>query len=93
MKKITLSLVMITIAITVTAQTPQAFKYQAVASDNTGNVLVNQNVTFRFSILEGSASGTVIFLETHETITNEFGLVNLEIGNGEPEIGSLAEID
>ncbi|MBL7104363.1 MAG: hypothetical protein ISS18_08535 [Bacteroidales bacterium] len=93
MKKITLSMVMITIAITVLAQSPQAFKYQAVARDNAGNVLDNQNVTFRFSILQGSASGTVIFLETHEAITNEFGLVNLEIGNGEPEIGSLAEID
>ena len=93
MKKINLTMVMIIIAITVLAQAPQAFKYQAVVRDNAGNVLVNQNVTFRFSILEGSASGTVIFLETHEAITNEFGLVNLEIGTGEPEIGSLAEID
>ena len=93
MKKITLSLVMITIAITVLAQTPQAFKYQAVARDNAGNVLANQNVSFQISILEGSTSGAAVYVETHDTITNEFGLVNLEIGNGTPIIGTFTVID
>ncbi len=93
MKKITLSLVMITIALTVIAQTPQAFKYQAVARDNGGNVLANQNVSFQISILEGSTSGTAVYVETHDTITNEFGLVNLEIGNGVVVSGVFEEVD
>ncbi|MCD4730179.1 MAG: hypothetical protein K8R74_06250, partial [Bacteroidales bacterium] len=93
MKKITLSLVMITIALTVIAQTPQAFKYQAVARDNAGNVIATTNVTFRISILQGSAGGTSVCTETYDATTNEFGLVNLEIGNGEPETGSFSEID
>jgi len=42
------------------AQSPQAFKYQAVARDLTGNVLANQNVSFRISILQTSATGTSV---------------------------------
>ena len=93
MKKITLSLVMITMALIVIAQTPQALKYQAVARDNTGNVLTTTNVTFRISILQGSAGGTSVCTETYDATTNEFGLVNLEIGTGEPETGSFTGID
>jgi len=93
MKKITLSLVMITIAITVLAQAPQAFKYQAVARDNAGSLLVSQDVSFRISILEGSTTGTAVYVETHDTITNEQGLVSLEIGNGEIVTGVFADIN
>jgi len=93
MKKINLTMVMIIIAITVLAQTPQAFKYQAVARDNSGNVLSNQNVSFQISILQGSAGGTSVYAETHIAMTNEFGLVNLEIGNGAVVTGVFADID
>jgi len=65
-------MVMITIAITVLAQAPKAFKYQAVARDNAGNILANQNVSFHISILQGSASGTSVCTETHNTTTNKF---------------------
>jgi hypothetical protein len=78
---------------TVFAQTPASFKYQAVARNSTGTILANQLVGFRISILAGSQTGTSVFRETHETTTNEYGLVNLEIGNGTNFLGSLAEID
>ena len=93
MKKITLSLVMITLFITVLAQTPQAFKYQAVARDNAGNVLANQDVSFQIGLLQGSASGTLVYSETHLVTTNAFGLVNLEIGSGAFVSGVFEEID
>ena len=93
MKKLTLMLVLIAISFSLISQTPQAFKYQAVVRDNAGNVLVTTNVTFRISILQGSAGGILLFSETHNENTNEFGLVNLEIGEGEPETGSFIEID
>ncbi|MCD4746991.1 MAG: Vir protein, partial [Bacteroidales bacterium] len=76
MKKLTLLIIMVT-TVTVFAQTPQAFKYQAVARATTGNVLENQNVSFQISILQGSSTGTAVYVETHNTITNDFGLVNL----------------
>ena len=79
MKKITTILMAIMSAIMLFAQTPQAFKYQALVRDNVGNILEDQNVSFQISILEGSASGTSVYVETHSEMTNEFGLVNLEI--------------
>jgi uncharacterized protein (TIGR02145 family) len=76
------------------AQAPQSFRYQAVARDKSGNVLANQNVSFRISILSGSISGTVVCSETHSGIsTNAYGLIELEIGKGTPLTGDFSSID
>ena len=76
------------------AQAPQAFRYQAVARDNSGNVLANQSVSFRISILSGSVAGAAAYSETHTGLTtNAFGLVELEIGKGTPVTGTFSAID
>lgn len=92
-KLITFFVATFLLGIATIGQTPQAFKYQAVARDTTGNVLANQNVSFQISILQGSVTGTSVYVETHNTITNDFGLVNLEIGNGTPVSGYFTTID
>ena len=75
------------------AQVPQAFKYQAVARDASGNVLANKSVSFRISILGGSTSGSAVYIETHtEKSTNSFGLVDLEIGKGTLLTGAFPTI-
>ena len=79
--------------ITLLSQTPQAFNYQAVARDNNGNVLTNQKVSFRISLLQGSTTGSEIYCETHIDSTNQFGLVNLKIGNGTVLTGDFSTID
>ncbi len=71
---------------------PHAFKYQAVARDASGNPLTNQNVSFRISILQGSATGAAVYQETQTTTTNQFGLSNLEIGMGNVVSGSFDSI-
>jgi len=59
MRIITLTFAAIAFAIAVTfAQSPQAFKYQAIARDNSGNVLANQPISIRVSILSGLPTGT-----------------------------------
>ncbi len=75
------------------AQTPQAFKYQAVVREANGSAIENTIVSLRISILEGSAIGTVIYSETHQVATNEFGLVNLNIGEGSIVTGNFATIN
>jgi hypothetical protein len=75
------------------AQTPAAFSYQAVVRDASGIVQVNQTVSFRITILEGSISGTAVYQETHAVTTNEFGLVTLAIGKGLNISGNIASID
>ena len=94
MKKTILTIIVITL-ITIEsalAQTPQAFKYQAIARDNSGNILINQSVSFRISILQGSISGSSVYTETQTTTTNQFGLANLNIGNGTLVSGNFTTI-
>nr|NQU89347.1 fibrobacter succinogenes major paralogous domain-containing protein [Bacteroidota bacterium] len=85
-------LIALFLSATILAQVPQAFNYQAAVRDNAGNVLINQSVSFRMSILQGSTSGLPVFVETHDTVTNQAGLVNLDIGDGNVEYGDFSGI-
>ena len=74
-------------------QAPQSFNYQAVARDASGLVLGNQAVSFRISLLQGSATGTSAYIETHAVTTNLLGLVNFAIGGGTVVSGNFATIN
>jgi len=50
----------IVVVISVFAQSPHAFKYQAVVRDNTGEITSNQTVSFRISIWNVTARGTIV---------------------------------
>lgn len=65
-----------------TAQSPQKISYQAVVRNAAGKLIQTSGVGLRISILQGSASGTVVYTETHSTTTNVNGLVSVEIGGG-----------
>src|SRR5687768_11650030 len=64
------------------AQTPDLVNYQAIIRDASGMVVANQVVGIKISILQGSATGPAVFSETHAPTTNNYGLVNLQIGSG-----------
>ena len=91
MKKFTATLVIFAVR-SLFAQPPQSFKYQAIARDNAGNLITNQNVSFRIRILQESITGNAVYVETHSALTNQFGLVNLEIGSGNVVSGNFANI-
>jgi hypothetical protein len=74
------------------SQTPEKFKYQAVIRNNAGQVIQDQNVNLKISILEGSVSGSVIYSEEHSSTTNTFGLVSLEVGAGSILSGNFSSI-
>jgi hypothetical protein len=92
MKNLALILFAFLLSVTASAQAPQSFQYQAVARDNSGNVLANKAVSFRISILQSNASGSVKYSETHSKTTNTFGLIDFEIGHGTPVSGSFSGI-
>ncbi|MEA3445442.1 MAG: hypothetical protein U9R19_12040 [Bacteroidota bacterium] len=93
-KKIFSTLTFLTISfVLVFAQAPNAFKYQAVARTNTGALISNQCIGVQVSILQGSTTGTSAYSETHVDTTNNFGLLNIEIGNGTIVSGIFAAID
>lgn len=68
----------------VNAQAPKEISYQGVARGASGAVLASQPIGVEFKIHQGSATGTVVFSETHSTSTNSFGLFNLAIGSANP---------
>ena len=72
------------------AQVPNSFNYQAVVRSASGEIIAEQNVAFKISILQNSETGTPVYVETHQTPTNKFGLVNLKIGKGNVESGSFS---
>ena len=83
----------ITIVFSSFGQAPEAFKYQAVIRDASGVILTNQAVGIQFTIIQGSIGGAAVYTETHASITNAYGLVNLEIGSGTIVSGTFATID
>lgn len=93
MKKFLLSLTCALFIMGAFAQAPQSFKYQAVARDNTGNLITSKSVGLRISILKGSVSGASVYSETYSVQTNEYGLINLEIGKGSVVSGSFVDIN
>ncbi|MBN1180692.1 MAG: fibrobacter succinogenes major paralogous domain-containing protein [Bacteroidales bacterium] len=82
MKKITFLLMGVMTAMFVFAQTPQSFKYQAVLRDASGDILADHNCSIEIGLLQGNPSASSIYTETHAVTTNEYGLINLNIGSG-----------
>ena len=74
-------------------QAPQSFFYQAVARDASGILLDNQAVSFRLSVRQGSLGGAIAYQEIHPASTNDYGLVNLEVGTGLVSQGVFSAID
>lgn len=75
------------------AQAPQKMSYQAVVRNSSNALVTAAPVGMRISVLQGSPTGTAVFVETHTPGSNANGLVSLEIGGGTQVSGSLSGID
>ena len=64
------------------AQAPQKMTYQAVVRNSSDALVQSSPVGMKVSILQGSVTGTAVYVETHTTQTNQNGLLNIEIGGG-----------
>ncbi len=82
MKKLLSLVATFLFAIIVVAQSPQKLSYQAVVRNDQGKLVQNANVGIRFSVLQGSATGLVVYSETHTAATNLNGLVSVAVGTG-----------
>ena len=92
-KHIALILVTILSSFQLDAQSPQGFNYQATVRNNAGELLVNQNANFQFTIVQGSPTGTSLYVETHTTQSDDLGQVVLRIGQGSTVSGDFSQID
>jgi hypothetical protein len=75
------------------AQVPEKMSYQAVIRNNSGQLVPNQSVAVRVSILQGSPAGAAVYSERLTGNTNANGLVSLEIGSGTVLTGVFNTID
>jgi len=92
MKKL-FTLITLIASIITFAQAPQGFNYQATVRNAAGDLIINQNVTFKFNIMLNSSTSLPVFSETHYVPTDDLGQVNLTVGQGTATTGTFAAIN
>ena len=92
MKKSILSLIALFVFQLILAQAPNKMSYQAVVRDSDNNLVSNQAVGLKVSILAGAVDGSVVYEETHNTNSNINGLVSVVIGEGSNQSGNFATV-
>ena len=93
MKKLLFSLSFLLATTALMAQAPQRISYQSVIRDGNNKVIASSTVGIKISLLQGSATGSAVYVETHSKTTNVNGLVSLEICTGTVLSGSFAGIN
>ena len=91
--KIALTIILfMTVTLNVFSQSPEKMTYQAIIRDQDNNLVINSNISLRILVHQGTATGTVVYQETHAVDSNNNGLVSLEIGKGKIVTGSFSGI-
>jgi hypothetical protein len=72
------------------AQIPQKMSYQAIIRDAASNLVANQGIGMRLTILDAM---NPVFVETHSATTDVNGLVTVTVGAGTPVTGTLATVN
>jgi len=81
----------LTVSAAAFAQAPTQVKYQGVARDAAGAPIANGTLTtVQFDIHDGSPTGTIVYTETHSSVTtNAYGLFSINLGSVNPLNASL----
>ena len=74
------------------AQVPQLVNYQGVARDNAGNAFTIQPIGLQLTIHSTTANGAIVYQETQNPTTNQFGLFNIQLGSGTVVQGVFSSI-
>ena len=85
--------ILLFLGLTLNAQAPQGFNYQATVRNASGDLVVNQNVSFSFNVIQGSQTAEPTYSENHTLLTDDLGQVSLVIGQGSPTAGVFSEVD
>jgi len=75
------------------AQSPDKISYQAVVRNNNSQLVAEQSINTKISILQTTATGKAVYEETQTSTTNANGLINIQIGGGTVLSGIFANID
>ena len=75
------------------AQAPQKMSYQAVIRNSSNALITSTPVGMQISVLQGSSTGTAVYVETQTPSTNANGLASVEIGGGTVVSGNFSAIN
>ncbi|MBM3428410.1 MAG: hypothetical protein FJX95_06480 [Bacteroidetes bacterium] len=75
------------------AQSPQGIPYQAVMRNADGSVMASSAVNLTLKIHDASATGNIVYQETHALTSNAQGLVSCVVGNGTVVQGNFSNIN
>ncbi|WP_396167123.1 hypothetical protein [Flavobacterium sp.] len=92
MKKIILFAILLQ-SIVVMSQVPQGINYQATARNTSGQILANQSVNFKFSLIQTLITNSPIYSETFNGTTDDLGHISLVIGQGTVSLGTFSSIN
>ncbi len=92
MKKLLLSISFVLSIGLLFAQAPQKINYQSIVHNSKGEIVSNELVTIKISILKDNAQGSVLYEELHQGETTLDGLLNIEIGSGKKTNGDFNKI-
>ena len=81
------------VLLAITPPVPEKISYQAVIRNSSNELITNHAVGMKVSILQTSATGTVVYSETHTPTSNANGLITIAIGTGAVISGSFSGID
>nr|NQU93846.1 hypothetical protein [Bacteroidota bacterium] len=93
MKKLLPLLIAALLTLQAYSQAPQAFKFQTIVRNETGQVVPLQDVNLKFLIHKDDPAVEIIYEEQHAVTTNSQGLVNLNIGAGDVLFGAFGQIN
>ncbi len=75
------------------AQAPQMMSYQAVIRNSSNTLITSTTVGMQISILQGSITGTAVYVETQTPTTDANGLATMQIGTGTIVTGTFSAIN
>ncbi len=93
MKRIITTYIALLMTAIIFGQSPERMSYQAVIRNSSNALITTAPVGMRISILQGSVSGTEVYIETQIPSTNANGLVSIEIGGGSVVSGVFSTIN
>lgn len=93
MKKIITLLTAVLITSSVFGQVPEKMSFQAIIRNASNSLVTNQTIGMKISILQGSASGQSVYVESQSPTSNDNGLISLEIGGGTVISGAFSSIN
>ena len=70
---------------------PQGMKYQAVARDLSGTIMADQNIDLKMSLVSDGRE-FYVYSELHQITTNQLGLFEITIGEGQAIEGIFSDI-